>query len=174
MVGAHLGAFTITSHVFMFTNLSVLLTILGFHLPLPSLSALYATGFVEAVTGTPGVVLPTGYWYGVVYAEVVVIMCTTVCVFGAGAFGRASLLIFSVSMISLADVLVNFFIADPNAHIASPAVNPISFTNLSFTGFSSTTLESNLYPAMTHDYVSGSNSTASTVFGLLFNGCAFW
>ncbi|XP_053729675.1 solute carrier family 12 member 9 isoform X1 [Synchiropus splendidus] len=148
--------------------------------------ALYVLGLVEAVVATFGVpedgiassyqVLPSGYWWTVLYATGIALLCLLVCLVGAHIYAKASFLIFLVVMFVLGTVFISFFavgprtIPLPSSVIANPT-NATGPTSGNFTGFKLETLLGNLWANYTLDYTTGNTMTFATVFAVMFNGC---
>ncbi|KAM3615333.1 uncharacterized protein V6R79_000534 [Siganus canaliculatus] len=151
-------------------------------------SALYVLGLVEAIVTVFGVpedgtaatsayqVLPSGYWWSLLYATVIALLCLLVCLVGAHIYAKATFLIFLVVMFVLGTVFVSFF-AVPFRTItlpspASPTPNGTGLpTTANFTGFKLDTLLGNLKADYTEDYTTGKMMTFATVFAVMFNGC---
>uniref|UniRef100_A0AAQ5XGG2 Solute carrier family 12 member 9 n=1 Tax=Amphiprion ocellaris TaxID=80972 RepID=A0AAQ5XGG2_AMPOC len=136
-------------------------------------SALYVLGLVEAIVDTFGVpedgtvatspyqILPSGYWWSLLYATGVALLCLLVCLVGAHIYAKATFLIFLVVMFVLGTIFISFFAVRPRT-ILLP-------TN--FTGFKLDTLRGNLWADYTVDYTTGTMMTFATVFAVMFNGC---
>uniref|UniRef100_A0A3P8RTZ6 Solute carrier family 12 member 9 n=1 Tax=Amphiprion percula TaxID=161767 RepID=A0A3P8RTZ6_AMPPE len=155
-------------------------------------SALYVLGLVEAVVDTFGVpedgtvatspyqILPSGYWWSLLYATGVALLCLLVCLVGAHIYAKATFLIFLVVMFVLGTIFISFFAVRPRTILlpSSAAFNPSangtgpSFpTTANFTGFKLDTLRGNLWADYTVDYTTGTMMTFATVFAVMFNGC---
>ncbi|XP_008283009.1 solute carrier family 12 member 9 [Stegastes partitus] len=155
-------------------------------------SALYVLGLVEAIVTTFGVpedgtlatspyqVLPSGYWWSLLYGTGVALLCLLVCLVGAHIYAKATFLIFVVVMFVLGTIFVSFFAVHPRTIVLPrPAsFNPTpngtgpSFPNTAnFTGFKLDTLLGNLWAKYTEDYTTGNMMTFTTVFAVMFNGC---
>ncbi|KAF7655199.1 hypothetical protein LDENG_00059520 [Lucifuga dentata] len=154
-------------------------------------SALYVLGLVEAIVATFGVpedgvivnpiyqVLPSGYWWSLLYATAIALLCLLVCMVGAHIYAKATFLIFLVVMFVLGTIFISFFAVGPHTIIlpgsASPTGNqtgsPVSPTAANFTGFKIDTLLGNLWADYTVDYTTGNMMTFATVFAVMFNGC---
>ncbi|KAM8902628.1 solute carrier family 12 member 9 isoform 2-T2 [Spinachia spinachia] len=154
-------------------------------------SALYVLGLVEAIVATFGVpedgsvatspfqVLPSGYWWSVLYATGVALLCLLVCLVGAHIYAKATFLIFLVVMFVLGTIFVSFFAVGPRAIVLpgsafNPPANgtsPAFPTTGNFTGFKLDTLLGNLGADYTLDYTTNTMMTFATVFAVMFNGC---
>ncbi|XP_071380130.1 solute carrier family 12 member 9 isoform X2 [Centroberyx affinis] len=155
-------------------------------------SALYVLGLVEAIVATFGVpedgatvsssyqVLPSGYWWSLLYGTGVALLCLLVCLVGAHIYAKATFLIFLVVMFVLGTIFISFFavrprtIPLPGPAVPGPVANgtgpgPPGFAN--FTGFKLDTLLGNLPAHYTVDYTTGTMMTFATVFAVMFNGC---
>lgn len=155
-------------------------------------SALYVLGLVEAIVATFGVpedgslatssyqVLPSGYWWSLLYATGIALLCLVVCMVGAHIYAKATFLIFVVVMFVLGTIFISFFAVRPRTIVlpGSTAFNPTANgtgptfpTTANFTGFKLDTLLGNLWADYTVDYTTGNMMTFATVFAVMFNGC---
>ncbi|XP_070827324.1 solute carrier family 12 member 9 [Chaetodon trifascialis] len=153
-------------------------------------SALYVLGLVEAIVATFGVpedgtlavssyqVLPSGYWWSLLYATAVALLCLLVCLVGAHIYAKATFLIFVVVMFVLGTIFISFFAVRPRTIVLPPFANPsangtgpVFPTTANFTGFKLDTLLGNLRADYTVDYTTGTTMTFATVFAVMFNGC---
>uniref|UniRef100_A0A8C7U2N3 Solute carrier family 12 member 9-like n=1 Tax=Oncorhynchus mykiss TaxID=8022 RepID=A0A8C7U2N3_ONCMY len=145
-------------------------------------SALYILGLVEAIVATFGPagslqVLPAGYWWSLLYATGILLLCLLVCLVGAEIYAKASFLIFLVVMIVLASIFISFFAMRPRT-ILLPAALPVHNNTgpqppnmANFTGFKLDTLLGNLDADYAVDYTTGTMMSFATVFAVMFNGC---
>uniref|UniRef100_A0A8C4GPY9 Solute carrier family 12 member 9 n=1 Tax=Dicentrarchus labrax TaxID=13489 RepID=A0A8C4GPY9_DICLA len=148
--------------------------------------ALFVLGLVEAIVATFGVpeattayqVLPSGYWWSLLYGTGVALLCLLVCLVGAHIYAKATFLIFLVVMFVLGTIFVSFFAVPPRTVVlpssANPTANgtgPVFPTTANFTGFKLDTLLGNLWADYTVDYTTGTTMTFATVFAVMFNGC---
>uniref|UniRef100_A0A674DN26 Solute carrier family 12 member 9 n=1 Tax=Salmo trutta TaxID=8032 RepID=A0A674DN26_SALTR len=145
-------------------------------------SALYILGLVEAIVATFGPagslqVLPAGYWWSLLYATGILLLCLLVCLVGAEIYAKASFIIFLVVMLVLATIFISFFAVRPRT-ILLPAAPPIHNstgpqppTMANFTGFKLNTLLGNLDADYAVDYTTGTMMSFATVFAVMFNGC---
>lgn len=154
-------------------------------------SALYVLGLVEAIVATFGApedgsvatspfqVLPSGYWWSLLYATGVALLCLLVCLVGAHIYAKATFLIFLVVMFVLGTIFVSFFAVDPRAIVLpgsafNPPANgtsPAFPATGNFTGFKLDTLLGNLGADYALDYTTDTVMTFATVFAVMFNGC---
>ncbi|XP_014018730.2 solute carrier family 12 member 9 [Salmo salar] len=152
-------------------------------------SALYILGLVEAIVATFGLpedgvspagslqVLPAGYWWSLLYATGILLLCLLVCLVGAEIYAKASFLIFLVVMLVLATIFISFFAVCPRT-ILLPAALPVHNNTgpqppnmANFTGFKLDTLLGNLDADYAVDYTTGTMMSFATVFAVMFNGC---
>ncbi|KAM9322875.1 solute carrier family 12 member 9-like [Pholidichthys leucotaenia] len=149
-------------------------------------SALYILGLVEAILQTFGVpkegvatvpglhqVLPSGYWWSLLYATALLFLCLIVCLVGANIYAKATFIIFLIVVAVLLSIFVSFFIMRPFVIILphTSALNNTSMVTANYTGFWLHTLKGNLFPDYTGDYTTGAIMTFATVFAVMFNGC---
>lgn len=131
---------------------------------------LYVAGFVEALTqNIPQLPSTYGATYGL--SSAVLALCLIVCMIGAGAFSKASFVIFLVVMISTFSCTINFLYAPSLDDISPPVQNQAYNGTLLYTGFNQTTWMENSMPSFTVDYTTGVQQNVFMVFGVLFNGC---
>ncbi|XP_031416289.1 solute carrier family 12 member 9-like isoform X2 [Clupea harengus] len=117
-------------------------------------------------------VLPVGYWWSLLYASGVLLLCLVVCLVGANVYAKATLLIFFIVMIVLSSIFVSFFIVGPRVVVLPAAfANSTLPTTANFTGVKLDTLLGNLWASYTVDYTTGSMMSFITVFAVMFNGC---
>ncbi|KAK1878841.1 Solute carrier family 12 member 9 [Dissostichus eleginoides] len=119
-------------------------------------SALYVLGLVEAIMSTFGIpeegtavvaglqVLPSGYWWSLLYGTALLFICFIVCLVGAHIYAKATF------------VIIIIFVVHENAN---------------YTGFRRHTFEGNLLPNYTVDYTTGAMMSFAKVFAVMFNGC---
>uniref|UniRef100_A0A665V2V0 Solute carrier family 12 member 9 n=1 Tax=Echeneis naucrates TaxID=173247 RepID=A0A665V2V0_ECHNA len=151
-------------------------------------SALYVLGLVEAIVGSFGmpegqfgvIVLPSGYWWSLLYGTAITLLCLLVCLVGAHIYAKATFIIFLVVMFVLGTIFVSFFavrpqtITLPTSATRNPTMNatgPVAPTTANFTGFKLDTLLGNLQADYTVDYTTGTMMSFATVFAVMFNGC---
>ncbi|XP_059199891.1 solute carrier family 12 member 9-like [Centropristis striata] len=146
-------------------------------------SALYVLGLVEAIMSSFGIpeegaagphqVLPSGYWWSLLYGTILLFVCFVVCLVGAHIYAKATFIIVIIVTTVLAAIFVSFFIVRPTVVILpdSSGLNGTSLSTANFTGFKLHTLKSNLLPSYTVDYTTGATMTFATVFAVMFNGC---
>uniref|UniRef100_A0A3Q3B966 Solute carrier family 12 member 9 n=1 Tax=Kryptolebias marmoratus TaxID=37003 RepID=A0A3Q3B966_KRYMA len=148
-------------------------------------SALYVLGLVEAILSTFGIpedqtvaassyqILPSGYWWSLLYATGIALLCLFVCLIGAHIYAKATFIIFLVVMVVLCTIFISFFAVKPRIiTLPSSAINGTGIpTTANFTGFKLETLKGNLMAHYTVDYTTGTMMTFATVFAVMFNGC---
>uniref|UniRef100_A0A8D3C6W4 Solute carrier family 12 member 9 n=1 Tax=Scophthalmus maximus TaxID=52904 RepID=A0A8D3C6W4_SCOMX len=151
-------------------------------------SALYVLGLVEAIVGTFGLpedgtmatspyqVLPSGYWWSLLYATAIALLCLLGCLVGAHIYAKATFIIFLVVMFVLGTIFISFFAVGPRTLTlpGTATVNgtgPVLPTTANFTGFKLDTLLGNLWADYTLDYTTETMMTFATVFAVMFNGC---
>lgn len=96
-------------------------------------------------------ILPSGYWWSLLYATVLGLVCLLVCLIGAHIYAKATFLIFLVVMFVLGTIFISFFAVAPRT-ITLPGSNNLgpNGTGLlppataNFTGFKLETLLGNL------------------------------
>lgn len=149
-------------------------------------SALYVLGLVEAITSAFGVpeedtavvaglhqVLPSGYWWSLLYGTILLFLCFIVCLVGAHIYAKATFIIFIIVMTVLASIFISFFIVGPVVVTLSDAsvLNSTGLITSNYTGLRLHTLEGNLLPNYTVDYTTRVMMSFATVFAVMFNGC---
>ncbi|XP_074544471.1 solute carrier family 12 member 9-like [Halichoeres trimaculatus] len=146
-------------------------------------SALYILGLVEAVMTSFGIpeegaagphqVLPSGYWWSLLYGTNLLFLCLIVCLVGAQIYAKATFMILIIVTTVLASIFSSFFIVGPVVVILPDAsvINGTSRIVANFTGFKLRTFEDNLLPSYTVDYTTGTMMNFATVFAVMFNGC---
>ncbi|XP_053185881.1 solute carrier family 12 member 9-like [Scomber japonicus] len=149
-------------------------------------SALYVLGLVEAIISTFGVpevgaaviagpyqVLPSGYWWSLLYGTGLLLLCFIVCLVGASIYAKATFIIVIIVTTVLASIFISFFIMGPRVVILSgtSVLNSTGLTNASYTGLRLHTLKGNLLPNYTVDYTTHAMMSFATVFAVMFNGC---
>ncbi|XP_022624484.1 solute carrier family 12 member 9-like [Seriola dumerili] len=149
-------------------------------------SALYILGLVEAILSAFGIpeegaahvaglhqVLPTGYWWSLLYGTVLLFLCFIVCLVGAHIYAKATFIIFIIVTTVLASIFISFFIVLPIVVILpdTSVFNSTSLSTANYTGFRLHTLEDNLLRNYTVDYTTGAMMSFATVFAVMFNGC---
>ncbi|XP_072219857.1 solute carrier family 12 member 9-like [Leuresthes tenuis] len=144
--------------------------------------ALYVLGLVEAIVSTFGVpedvagihrVLPSGYWWCLLYGTILLFLCFIVCLVGAHIYAKAAFVIFIIVMTVLASIFISFFTVRPTVVLlpnTSPMINT-SWSTANYTGFWLPTLEGNLFSNYTVDYTTGGMMSFARVFAVMFNGC---
>lgn len=93
-------------------------------------------------------VLPSGYWYSLLYATAIALLCLLVCLVGAHIYAKATFLIFLVVIFVLGTIFISFFAVGPRTITmpsSSNVTNPAFPTTANFTGFKLDTLLGNLW-----------------------------
>ncbi|XP_070700994.1 solute carrier family 12 member 9-like [Pempheris klunzingeri] len=149
-------------------------------------SALYVLGLVEAIMSAFGIpeegaaavagphqVLPSGYWWSLLYGTVLLFLCLVVCLVGAHIYAKATFIILIIVATVLTSVFISFFIVAPTVVILPDRSvrNSTSLNTANYTGFQLHTLEDNLLPSYTIDYTTGAMMSFAKVFAVMFNGC---
>lgn len=100
----------------------------------------------QTVAASSYQILPSGYWWSLLYATGVALLCLVVCLIGAHIYAKATFVIFLVVMIVLATIFISFFAEKPRViTLPSSAVNGTGIpTTANFTGFKLETLKGNL------------------------------
>ncbi|XP_047223455.1 solute carrier family 12 member 9-like [Girardinichthys multiradiatus] len=148
--------------------------------------ALYILGLVEAIMFTFGMpeestaaftgihqMLPSGYWWCLLYGTILLFLCFVVCLVGAHIYAKATFIIFIIVLTVLASVFTSFFIMGPTVVILPEASlsNSTSRRTANYTGLWLSTLKGNLFSNYTVDYTTGGVMNFARVFAVLFNGC---
>uniref|UniRef100_A0A8C4DFE0 Solute carrier family 12 member 9 n=1 Tax=Dicentrarchus labrax TaxID=13489 RepID=A0A8C4DFE0_DICLA len=145
-------------------------------------SALYVLGLVEAIMANFGIpeavaglyqVLPSGYWWALLYGTALLFLCFVVCLVGAHIYAKATFIIFIIVVTVLASIFISFFIVGPIVVIVPErsVLNSTSLNSANYSGFQLRTLEGNLLRDYTVDYTTGTMMSFATVFAVMFNGC---
>ncbi|KAM3605050.1 uncharacterized protein V6R79_019747 [Siganus canaliculatus] len=145
-------------------------------------SALYILGLVEAIMSVFGIpeaatgvlqVLPSGYWWSLLYGTVLLFLCFIVCLVGAHIYAKAAFIIFLIVGTVLVSIFTSFFIVGPTVVVLpeSSFLNSSSVSTANYSGFQLHTLQGNLLPDYTVDYTTGAMMSFATVFAVMFNGC---
>ncbi|XP_058803969.1 solute carrier family 12 member 9 [Phymastichus coffea] len=120
-------------------------------------------------------IIPDGRWWRFLYCSVLNTANLIVCLIGAAMFAKTSVAILAIVCICLGSVFVSFLVKGefevsiPDANTLVQNTTHKVFGN--YTGFSSETLQENLYSNYSADYSSlGSVSSFASVFGVLFSG----
>ncbi|XP_056141208.1 solute carrier family 12 member 9 [Lampris incognitus] len=139
----------------------------------------YVLGLVEAILDIFGVdpegwrVLPQSYWYTVLYASVVLLLCLLVCLVGAHIYASTAFLILLVVNITLLSIFISPLAVKSRDFIIThqgPG-NQTHHYNVSYTGFSATTLRNNLGSGYSLDYSTNTVMSFATVFAVMFTSC---
>ncbi|XP_028839034.1 solute carrier family 12 member 9 [Denticeps clupeoides] len=157
---------------------------LMFYLAKVCACGVYVLGLVEAILDVFGQdpassratglhVLPQGYWFTVLYASAVLLLCLLVCLVGARIYSQAVFIILLVVAVALLSVLVSPFVVEARAFVIthSAGANNTMVYNASYTGFSTATLKSLLSPGYSLDYSTNRMMSFATVFAVMFTSC---
>lgn len=117
-------------------------------------SALYLTGCVEGIINNFGPsggivsILPSNYWWSILYGSSLNFLNVIICLVGAGLFAKTSVIVFFVVMICSGSVIVSIasrydlVISIPDENVNFNAT--FNRTTTDFTGFSLDTFYNNL------------------------------
>lgn len=142
-------------------------------------SALYLTGCIEGIlnnfgpSGSISSLLPSSYWWSILYGSTLNFMNMIICLVGATLFAKTSVTIFFVVILITISVIVSF-VSQTNLPVLVPLENTIfnrTETNVTlFTGLSMDTFYSNLQPHFSMDYTTHQITSFPVIFGVLFSG----
>ena len=138
-------------------------------------SALYLTGCVEGLMNNFGPngkthILPGGDDLPLAYASIINTFNLVVCIFGTAMFAKTTLVIFSLVVSVALSVIMSLLFRSAGPIIIAPDNHIHNVTNVSFTGLSWGTFQSNLYSNYTLDYTTKQPTDFATVFGVFFTG----
>lgn len=140
----------------------------------------YVLGLVEAILDVFGSesdsglrVLPEGYWYTVLYASCVLLLCLIVCLVGSKIYSRTAFVILIVVTVSLLSVFISSVAVPPKSfNITHPGPgNQTQHFVANYTGYSAETLRDNLFAGYSLDYSTNSVMNFATVFAVMFTSC---
>lgn len=120
-------------------------------------TALNVVGLIDCLKLNLGALIPRGYWEGYLMETCALLFCTILCLAGSSIFSKASNGLLVILVISTISIPVSAIVRQPFKH---PELG------VDFTGMSTQTLMSNLYPAG-RPYFSGPE-TFRELFGVLF------
>ena len=83
----------------------------------------YVAGFVESLLGNFQSLPHDNDWDRYFYCTITLFLCLVVCLVGANAFAKASLVIFVVVITSVISCITNFFYAPEKISISCPSDN---------------------------------------------------
>lgn len=100
----------------------------------------------QTVAASSYQILPSGYWWSLLYATGIALLCLVVCLIGAHIYAKATFIIFLVVMFVLATIFISFFAVKHRIiTLPSSAINGTGIpTTANFTGFKLETLMGNL------------------------------
>ncbi|KAI0124222.1 solute carrier family 12 member 3 [Xylariales sp. AK1849] len=121
-------------------------------------TALNVVGLIDCLKLNLGTLVPHGFWEGYLMETCALVFCTALCLAGSGIFSKAS-----------SGLLVILVISTLSIPISTLARRPFKDADIGveFTGLSSHTLLSNLYPHNGHQHFRGAE-TFRELFGVLF------
>ncbi|XP_077472379.1 solute carrier family 12 member 9-like [Stigmatopora argus] len=151
-------------------------------------SALYILGLVEAIMSAFGIpealdaatidgashrILPSGYWWTLLYGTALLLICLIICLVGAHIYAKATFAFFIIVTTVLVSIFYSFFAVDSRTITlaSNSAVNRSTQNTANCTGLQLHTLKGNLWPSYTVDYTTGTMMSFATVFAVMFNGC---
>lgn len=106
--------------------------------------------------------LPQSYWWQFLWASLVLLMCTTICLAGSGIFARASNALLIILLVAIISIPFSAAIKDPFIDIRE---------KIAFTGFSLDTMRQNLFPNFTKGAAGSAikgHENVADLFGILF------
>lgn len=132
-----------------------------------------AVGLVDCIinnfgleSGTMAQVFPETFWMQYLYATVVLVFCTFVCLMGSAIFSRASNILLLVLLVATFSIPVSALFMEPFTKEAQ---------NVVYTGLSWSTLRENLLPHFTRGAAGSSTPDKENwqdLFGILFPATA--
>jgi potassium/chloride transporter 9 len=140
-----------------------------FYLGLVFNTSLNAVGLIDCSienfgsrTGSMSQWLPQSYWWQFLWATVVLMVCTLICLAGSGLFARCSNALLVILLVSVISIPVSAMVKEPYVDDKHGIV---------FTGFSLNTLQDNMMPRFTKGAagsVSKHRENFQDLFGVLF------
>lgn len=137
-----------------------------------------------SLTASSYQILPSGYWWSLLYASCLALLCLLVCLVGAHIYAKATFLIFLVVMFVLATIFISFFavqprtIALPSSSSFNPPANgtgPGFPTTANFTGFKLDTLLGNLWGKLVEGFTRNEQDLfSSDLFWLVYLFCSIY
>ena len=132
-------------------------------------TSLNAVGLIDCLIvnfgtreGTMSQWLPQSYWWQFLWATVILVVCTMICLAGSGLFARAGNGLLIVLLVAIVSIPLSVAIRDPFADAREKIV---------FTGFSMETLRHNLLPHFTKGAAGSAikgHENFQDLFGILF------
>ncbi|KAF5887115.1 solute carrier family 12 member 9-like [Clarias magur] len=155
---------------------------LMFYLAKVCACGVYVLGLVEAILNVFGQdpvagvaeglhVLPQGYWFSVLYASVLLLICMVICLVGAHIYAKASFLTLLVVTVAVLSILISPLAVGPRTFNFTHSHGQNTTRNASYTGFNSTTLANNLWSGYSLDFSTNQMMSFSTVFAVMFTSC---
>ena len=140
-----------------------------FYLGLVFSTSLNAVGLIDcsienfgSQTGSMSQWMPQSYWWQFLWATVVLLVCTSICLAGSGLFARCSNGLLVILLIAIVSIPVSAVTKDPYVDDKHGIV---------FTGFSLDTLRENMMPQFTKGAagsVTKHRESFQDLFGILF------
>lgn len=140
-----------------------------FYLGLVFNTSLNAVGLIDCSienfgsrTGSMSQWLPQSYWWQFLWATVVLMVCTLICLAGSGLFARCSNGLLVILLVAIISIPISAFIKEPYVDDKHGII---------FTGFSFDTLRANLMPHFTKGAagsVTKHRENFQDLFGILF------
>ncbi|KAL6709741.1 hypothetical protein ACN47E_001170 [Coniothyrium glycines] len=106
--------------------------------------------------------LPQSYWWQLLWATLILVVCTAICLAGSGLFARCSNALLIVLLVSIVSIPFSSAVQDPFVNAKESII---------FTGFSLDTLRENLLPRFTRGAagsVGKHKESFQDLFGILF------
>ncbi|KAH6612597.1 amino acid permease-domain-containing protein [Boeremia exigua] len=140
-----------------------------FYLGLVFSTSLNAVGLIDcsienfgSLTGSMSQWMPQSYWWKFLWATLVLLACTLICLAGSGLFARCSNGLLVILLIAIVSIPVSAMVKDPYVDDKHGIV---------FTGFSLDTLSDNMMPRFTKGAagsVTKHRESFQDLFGILF------
>lgn len=121
-------------------------------------TALNVVGLIDCLKLNLGSLMPSGYWPGYLLETCALTACTALCLAGSAVFSRASNGLLAVLVVATLSIPLTAMVKTPFKD---------SDLGVEFTGMSSQTFVSNLYPASSRAHYKGME-TFRELFGILF------
>lgn len=140
-----------------------------FYLGLVFNTGMNAVGLVDCVSGNFGTKagnwsqwLPESFWWNYLWATIVLVLCTVICLAGSGLFARCSNGLLVILLVATFSIPLSALVLGP---FSSPRLG------IEYTGLSLETLKGNLFPHFTRGAAGSqlkSRETWQDLFGILF------
>lgn len=132
-------------------------------------TSLNAVGLVDCLVDNFGTTegamsqwLPQSYWWQFLWALLILLMCTAVCLAGSGLFARASNALLIILLISIISIPLSAAMREPFNDLRERIV---------FTGWSIDTLRKNMFPHFTKGAAGSAkkgHEDIADLFGILY------